>query len=56
MLHQVSNFLEPQVLDAIRQKFADSRGRDVFEVNNMGRWGAGLEAGTYSPVLVLKLE
>jgi hypothetical protein len=56
MLHQVSNFLEPEVLDAIRQKFADSHGRDVFEVNNMGRWGAGLEAGSYSPVLVLKLE
>ena len=56
MLHQVPNFLEPNTLEALRQKFNDSRGTDVFEVNNMGRWGAGLETGSYAPVLVLKLD
>lgn len=56
MINQVPNFLEPEVLQALRQKFADSRGQNVFEVNNMGRWGAGLETGSYAPVLVLKLD
>ena len=55
MIHQVPNFLDPDVLAALRQKFADSHGQDVFEVNNMGRWGDGLETGSYSPVLILKL-
>jgi hypothetical protein len=56
MIHQVPNFLEPDVLNALRQKFQDSRGKDVFEVNNMGRWGAGLETGSLAPVLILKLD
>ena len=56
MLNQVSNFLEPEVLEALRQKFQDSHGQAVFEVNNMGRWGAGLGTGSYAPVLVLKLD
>ena len=56
MLNQISNFLEPEVLEALRQKFRDSHGQNVFEVNNMGRWGAGLETGSYAPVLVLRLD
>ena len=56
MLHQVPNFLESNTLEALRQKFNDSRGTDVFEVNNMGRWGSGLETGSYAPVLILKLD
>jgi Rps23 Pro-64 3,4-dihydroxylase Tpa1-like proline 4-hydroxylase len=40
---------------ALRKKFEMSRGQAVFEVNNMGRWGKGLEAGSYAPVLVLPL-
>jgi hypothetical protein len=56
MIYQVPNFLEPEVLTALRQKFESSRGRDVFEINNMGRWGAGLEAGSLAPVLILKLD
>lgn len=49
------NFLEEDILNSLRQKYADARGKDVFEVNNMGRWGAGLESGSYSPVLILQL-
>lgn len=56
MIHQVPNFLEPEILEAIRQKFEDSKGKDVFEINNMGRWGEGLETGSYAPVLVLRLD
>lgn len=56
MLYQVPNFLEPDVLAALRQKFDDSRGQNVFEVNNMGRWGSGLASGSFAPVLVLKLD
>jgi hypothetical protein len=56
MLNQVPNFLEPDILQALRQKFQDARGQAVFEINNMGRWGAGLETGSLAPVLVLKLD
>lgn len=53
---QYHNFLEPDVLASLRNKFESSRGKAAFEVNNMGRWGAGLEAGSYAPVLVLPLD
>lgn len=56
MLNQVPNFLEPEVLQALQQRYKDSHGQAVFEVNNMGRWGAGLETGSYAPVLILKLD
>lgn len=52
---QKYNFLEEDVLFALRKKFETSRGQAVFEINNMGRWGAGLESGSYAPVLVLPI-
>jgi hypothetical protein len=56
VINQRYDFLEPSVADSLIKKFEDSRGQAVFEVNNMGRWGAGLETGSYAPVLVLPLE
>ena len=56
IINRVSNFLEQEVLTSLREKFEKSKGTPSFEVNNMGRWGAGLEAGSYSPVLILPLE
>ena len=56
MIHRVPNFLQEDVLNSLRQKFETSRGTPAFEVNNMGRWGAGLESGSYAPVLILPLE
>jgi hypothetical protein len=56
MINIVSNFLEEDILKSLRQKFESSKGQAVFEVNNMGRWGAGLEAGSFAPVLILPLE
>lgn len=55
MINRVSNWLEPDVLDSLRKKYQESQGHAVFEVNNMGRWGKGLEAGSYAPVLILQL-
>ena len=55
-INRISNFLEDNVLQALRKKFEDAKGTPSFEVNNMGRWGAGLEFGSYSPVLILPLE
>jgi Rps23 Pro-64 3,4-dihydroxylase Tpa1-like proline 4-hydroxylase len=55
MIHRHSNFLEPDVLDALRKKFENSRGQAAFEINHMGRWGKGLEAGSYAPVLILPI-
>jgi hypothetical protein len=56
MLYQVPNFLEPEVLESISQKYEKARGTPSFEVNNMGRWGAGLESGSYAPVFILPLD
>lgn len=56
MINQVPNFLDQNMLLALRKKFEDAHGQGVFEINHMGRWGKGLEAGSYSPVLVLKLD
>jgi hypothetical protein len=56
MIHTVPNFLEPEILAAILKKFEDSKGTASFEINNMGRWGSGLETGSYSPVFILPLN
>jgi Rps23 Pro-64 3,4-dihydroxylase Tpa1-like proline 4-hydroxylase len=56
MINQISNFLDQHILEEIRQKFENSKGQGVFEINNMGRWGAGLETGSYAPVFVLNLD
>lgn len=56
MINRVSNFLDEPTLLALRQKYENARGTPSFEVNNMGRWGAGLESGSYAPVLILPLE
>lgn len=56
MIHRVYNFLEPEVLEGLRKKFEDAKGSAAFEVNHMGRWGKGLESGSYAPVLILPLE
>ncbi len=56
MMNRVSNFLDEPTLLALRQKYESARGTPSFEVNNMGRWGAGLESGSYAPVLILPLE
>lgn len=55
MINEVRDCIDPGVLASIKQKYQDSRGKAAFEVSNMGRWGQGLDAGCYAPVLVLPL-
>jgi hypothetical protein len=56
VLNRIYNFLEPDILQELRKKFTDSWGQAVFEVNYWGRWGTGLEQGSYSPVLILHID
>lgn len=55
MINEVRDWIDADVLQSIKQKYQDSRGKAMFEVNNMGRWGEGLDSGSYAPVLVLPL-
>ena len=55
IVNKVYNFLEPDVLEALRAKFNNARGQAVFEINHMGRWCKGLESGSYAPVLILPI-
>jgi len=56
MVNQVPNFLEQHILDEITQKFEDSKGKAAFEINNMGRWGQGLDRGSFAPVFIIPLS
>jgi len=56
MIHIVPDFLDKETFDNINAKYESSRGKPVFEINNMGRWGKGLDSGSYAPVFVLPLE
>jgi hypothetical protein len=56
MINIVPNFLEQNIIDEINEKFHSSKGKNVFEINNMGRWGSGLEAGSYAPVFILNID
>jgi Rps23 Pro-64 3,4-dihydroxylase Tpa1-like proline 4-hydroxylase len=49
----IYNFLEPEVIKQILQKYEDSKDQPVFEVNSLGRWGKGLDSGNYAPVMIL---
>jgi len=56
MINTVRDWIDQDVLDSIKKKYHDSRGTPSFEINNMGRWGQGLDAGSYAPVFILPLE
>ena len=56
MINTVRDWLEEDVLNEIKQKYLNARGQAAFEINNMGRWGQGLEAGSYAPVFILPLQ
>ena len=56
MINTIYDFLEEDVYNSLIDRYESSKGRPVFEVNDMGRWGKGLESGNYAPVLVLPLE
>jgi hypothetical protein len=56
MINVKHNWLEPEILAEIKQKFEDAKGGPNFEINNMGRWGQGLDAGSYAPVFIMPLD
>jgi len=56
MIHTLHNFLPAEILEDITTKYQRSCGTASFEINNMGRWGAGLDTGSYAPVFILPLD
>jgi hypothetical protein len=56
MINIVNNWIDEDILTSIKQKYENARSTPSFEINNMGRWGKGLEAGSYAPVFILPLD
>ena len=56
MIGIINNFLDAELLKVIMDKYESKRKQAAFEVNHFGRWGAGLESGSYAPVLILPYD
>jgi Rps23 Pro-64 3,4-dihydroxylase Tpa1-like proline 4-hydroxylase len=52
----IKNFLEPENMQNLWNKYEQSKGHPVFEVNDMGRWSPELYQGNFGPVYVLRLN
>lgn len=55
MLNTIENFLEQDKIDYVNDKINTSKGQPVWEMNDLGRWGQGLNAGSTGPVMILDL-
>lgn len=55
MINLIDNFLEPKILFGILDKYNESKGKPVFEINEFGRWDPNLLVGNYGPVYMLPL-
>jgi Rps23 Pro-64 3,4-dihydroxylase Tpa1-like proline 4-hydroxylase len=55
MINTVWDWLEPEVLQEIKDRYENAKGTPSFEINNMGRWGKGLDSGSFAPVVILPL-
>jgi hypothetical protein len=56
MINIIDNFLEPEIIQQLKDKFNDSKGKAAFEVNEFGRWDPNLHVGNYGPVYMLPLN
>lgn len=56
MINVVKNFLYQDQIGSILQDFESKKSTASFEINNLGRWGAGLDNGSYGPVYIFPLE
>ena len=53
---ELSNAMPEDMLDDITNKYETNKEKDVFEVNSLGRWGAGLSDSSYAPALIMNLH
>ena len=53
---ELSNAIPEDMLDDITNKYETNKEKDVFEVNSLGRWGAGLSDSSYAPALIMNLH
>lgn len=56
MINTIDNFLEPDILESLKTRFQESKGKPVFEINEFGRWDSNLHKGNYGPVYMLPLD
>lgn len=54
--YELENALPQELLDEITNKYETNKNKDVFEVNGLGRWGAGLDDSSYAPALIMNLH
>ena len=56
MINIKYDFLEDEKFEEFHSLLESKKGTPSFEINYMGRWGKGLESGSYSGVYILPLE
>ena len=56
MIYAIDNFLDLDLLNEIKKKFEDSKGKPAFEINEFGRWDPNLFVGNFGPVYMLPLD
>lgn len=55
MINIIQNFLDVDVVNYITNKYEQSKGHPVFEINEMARWPSSLYEGNFGPVYILPL-
>lgn len=53
---EMENALPFEMVEDITNKYESNKNKDVFEVNGLGRWGAGLDDSSYAPALIMNLH
>lgn len=56
MVNIVRDFLPQDMIASILQDLESKRSTPSFEINNLGRWGAGLDGGSFGPVYIFHLD
>lgn len=52
----IKNFLDEENMQNLWNKYEQSKGHPLFEINDLGRWVSPLYQGNFGPVYILRLD